>query len=322
MTPLRTRSQMSKFHGRPQLFLGKLFFIIMPIILSTTLSSSLAISGTPHLIYGRVFNSDGSFPNKDHLEANAYIPVRPDEILGESSVGCGYDLFSDGGWLWFEAGNYPTPWSINENFRIIVIDTQRGETGVIDLVLDGSGSQLTSDLTLQPGDRVGPIAYNAKVDGSNPAFIPEGRASFSLTADLDDSLSGNNNIQSAEYFIDTDPGFGSATPMVPKDGSFNSPHEKVEATVDTSFWRRGSTHIIYVRGKDTVGNWGAAHRVLVSVMIPGDCNDDGKTTIDEVQKCINQYLGISPVQPCNDLNGDGRVTTDELERVINAYLGL
>ena len=58
------------------------------------------------------------------------------------------------------------------------------------------------------------------------------------------------------------------------------------------------------------------------VGLPGDCNGDGQTTIDEVQKAINQYLGVSPVQSCCDFNGDGEVTIDEVQRVINAFLGL
>lgn len=56
--------------------------------------------------------------------------------------------------------------------------------------------------------------------------------------------------------------------------------------------------------------------------IPGDCNGDGQTTIDEVQRAINQFLGISAVQLCCDLNGNGQVTIDEVQKVINAFLGL
>jgi hypothetical protein len=55
---------------------------------------------------------------------------------------------------------------------------------------------------------------------------------------------------------------------------------------------------------------------------PGDCNGDGQTTIDEVQRAINQFLGISGVEPCCDLNGNGQVTIDELQKVINAFLGI
>jgi hypothetical protein len=59
-----------------------------------------------------------------------------------------------------------------------------------------------------------------------------------------------------------------------------------------------------------------------NINLPGDCNSDGKTTIDEVQRCINQFLDIAPAEPCNDLNNDGQVTIDEVQRVINAFLGI
>jgi hypothetical protein len=56
--------------------------------------------------------------------------------------------------------------------------------------------------------------------------------------------------------------------------------------------------------------------------MPGDANGDGRTTIDEVQKAINQFLGITAAEPCNDLNGNGQVTIDEIQKVINAFLGI
>jgi hypothetical protein len=53
----------------------------------------------------------------------------------------------------------------------------------------------------------------------------------------------------------------------------------------------------------------------------GDCNCDGKVTIDEVQSAINMYLGLKTPAVCVDLNGDG-VSIDEVQKVINGYLGL
>jgi len=57
-------------------------------------------------------------------------------------------------------------------------------------------------------------------------------------------------------------------------------------------------------------------------LIPGDEDRNEKTTINEVQKAINQLLGISSVKACCDLNGDGRVTIDEVQKAINAFLGI
>lgn len=241
--------------------------LIILIFLFLFASITLAASGIPHLIYGKVFNSDGSIPIEDNIKLYAYIPARPGEILNKSSVGCGYGIWMDG-WLWFEAGNFLSPWSIDEGLRVIVINNFLQETGVIDLKLDSSGNQLLSDLKLNPGDNVGPIASNALADGLSPLTIPEGTASIDLTATIDDSITGNSNIQGAEYYIDSEPGLGSGTAMDVSDGFFDSPKENVEALVDTHSWTEGSTHTIYVRGKDVAGNWGPPHMVVVSVGAP------------------------------------------------------
>lgn len=55
--------------------------------------------------------------------------------------------------------------------------------------------------------------------------------------------------------------------------------------------------------------------------LPGDKDGDSKTTVEEVQTCINQFLEIDEPGPYNDINSDGRVTIDELQKVINVFLG-
>lgn len=79
-----------------------------------------------------------------------------------------------------------------------------------------------------------------------------------------------------------------------------------------------------VNENQTNGNesWFEEKVGTVIPVLPRDCNGDGQTTIDEVQKAINQFLEVSPAQPCNDLNGNGQVTIDEVQQVINAFLGV
>jgi hypothetical protein len=246
----------------------RLFFIFLSIslILLSINNKTFAISGTPHIIYGKIFNSNGTPPDNNSLETHAYIINRPNEILGKTSSGCGYEIDSYfNGWLWFEAGNYITPWAVDETIRIIAINTLLQETGFVDLVLDSSGNQRISDLYLASGDHVGPIASNVMVDDTSHAFIPEGTESITLTAELDDTISGNSNIQVAEYFVDTDPGYGAGTALEPSDGLFDSPYEEVNATVNTSLWTEGSIHILYVRGQDSAGNWGTTYSALVEI---------------------------------------------------------
>ncbi|HXQ22955.1 MAG TPA: hypothetical protein VN812_14855, partial [Candidatus Acidoferrales bacterium] len=54
---------------------------------------------------------------------------------------------------------------------------------------------------------------------------------------------------------------------------------------------------------------------------PGDCNDDGKVTVDELLRCVNMALtgNDSACPPC-DVNGDGAITVDEILTAVTAAL--
>ncbi|MFP6640104.1 MAG: M14 family zinc carboxypeptidase [Myxococcota bacterium] len=88
--------------------------------------------------------------------------------------------------------------------------------------------------------------------------------SVTLSADLDDTrYSGLNgaeasqNIAEAEYYIDSPPWeAGVAIAMAAADGSFDSPVEAVNGTVETAVLSVGQ-HMLFVRGRDADGNWGA-----------------------------------------------------------------
>jgi len=51
-----------------------------------------------------------------------------------------------------------------------------------------------------------------------------------------------------------------------------------------------------------------------------DVNQDGSTSVADVQLVINEALGVSPAT--QDLNGDGLVNVVDVQIVINAALGL
>ena len=54
----------------------------------------------------------------------------------------------------------------------------------------------------------------------------------------------------------------------------------------------------------------------------GDCNNDNKVTIDEVQSAINMFLGLKTPLNCVDENRSNSVTIDEVQKTINTFLGL
>ena len=109
-------------------------------------------------------------------------------------------------------------------------------------------------------DDLGPVTSNVVAD-PNPT---NGATSVTLTADVDDSTTGNSNVAAAEYFVGTVGADGSGTPMSASDGAFDSPTEGVTASIDVSGWAVGQ-YTLYVHGKDAAGNWGATESVVLDV---------------------------------------------------------
>ncbi|MCP4570714.1 MAG: carboxypeptidase, partial [bacterium] len=115
----------------------------------------------------------------------------------------------------------------------------------------------------------GPDAYSLAVSADN---VPSGTA-VTLTGAIDDTrfnnsngTEGTQNIAAAEYYVDTPPWVTSPTPvaisMSASDGSFNSKTEGATASVDTTGWSDGR-HILFVRGQDVNGDWGAFSAVFL-----------------------------------------------------------
>ena len=112
---------------------------------------------------------------------------------------------------------------------------------------------------------------------SAQAFPPG--ATVTLTATIDDTRyetsEGSEPVQAiaaAEWSVDTPPwqAGASAEPMQAADGAWDSSREETEAVIDTAGWSTGR-HILYVRGQDAGGNWGATSALFVSVS--RDTND-------------------------------------------------
>jgi hypothetical protein len=95
----------------------------------------------------------------------------------------------------------------------------------------------------------GPDALNVATSG--------GSGTLNVTATINDSSNGNNAVAEAVYYIDTPPWAGGTFTgnLNASDGSFNSVVEGVTGTIDVSSLSEGQ-HMIFVRGKDSAGNWG------------------------------------------------------------------
>ncbi len=70
-------------------------------------------------------------------------------------------------------------------------------------------------------------------------------------------VTGIKTIEQAEYFIDDDPGKGNGTPLTVKDG-------QVETELDSSSLSVGM-HTLFIRMKNSEGNWGVARKYTFEV---------------------------------------------------------
>lgn len=128
------------------------------------------------------------------------------------------------------------------------------------------------------------LRYAAKVARA-PYQIPAGPDSHSLSLSAQSVLSGTRvilratiddtryqgdepaqAIVAAEWSAGTPPGqAGSrASAMSVSDGEWDSTRENVEALIDTTGWSPGR-HILFVRGQDASGAWGATSALLITV---------------------------------------------------------
>jgi len=75
--------------------------------------------------------------------------------------------------------------------------------------------------------------------------------------------SAQSSVVQAEYFWDTDPGYGLASPILAADGNFNSAFEQLTKT-GIALPAVG-LHVLNIRIKDNTGVWGPVFRNVISV---------------------------------------------------------
>ena len=99
---------------------------------------------------------------------------------------------------------------------------------------------------------------------------------LTVSATADDTRFNHTNgteptqtVAAAEAYLDTPPWAPGAValPMIASDGAFDEPIETVQATLSTVGWSVGR-HLLFVRGRDSTGNWGPVAAVFVDVLIP------------------------------------------------------
>ncbi len=135
-----------------------------------------------------------------------------------------------------------------------------GAVATITLQIADPEPPTTSNVTASPNPTNGLVGFSTSV----PAVR--------VTADFSDVATGGSNIVAAEGFIDAVGSIGSGFVFISNDGGFNSPTESGYADIPLASVRALSDgdHTIYVRAKDSSGNWGDPMAVGASATLTVD----------------------------------------------------
>ncbi len=163
--------------------------------------------------------------------------------------------------------------------------------------------------------------------------VPPGTP-VTLFATLDDTRYNHANgaepsqpIAEAEYAVDT-PFWadGAVTAALsPSDGRFDTETEDGFGVLETSDLTLGR-HFLYVRGRDTDGNWGPVSAVFLHIS-RGDLDADGEAGLADAVLALRILAGNPAPELRADLengdpDGNGRIGMDDLLTILRGVAGI
>ncbi|KYH37355.1 MAG: hypothetical protein AYL29_005860 [Candidatus Bathyarchaeota archaeon B24] len=176
-------------------------------------------------------------------------------------------------------------------------------------------------------DAIGPVVKEVVI---SPAIAQKSvDTTVTLRALIDDSETGNSNIEEAEFFINEEHTYGTGYAMSPENPPLDSPTEWMTASIDITGWDIGD-YVFLVHGKDEHGNWGKITMVILRI------RDNLPPTIGDAVFYLNQTLYPEPytdengtlgaaelsvnVTDASDIgNGDSTITAIECRLYNSSY---
>ena len=156
----------------------------------------------------------------------------------------------------------------------------------------------------------GPVTSNTQATPNPTNCAP----TVTVTATVDDSGTGNTNIQQAEYFVDVIGPNGTGTPMTAQDSTFDSPTENVTATINVSGWAPG-LYNIFVHGQDSIGNWGGTQQITLNVI--QDCTGPVTSNTSATPDPTNCAPTVTVTATIDD-SGTGNANIQQAEYFIDS----
>ncbi|MEI7670591.1 MAG: hypothetical protein WCK00_00615, partial [Deltaproteobacteria bacterium] len=117
---------------------GKKMFFLLAIIF-TCVFAMIAFAGTTRSVFGVIKNSDGSTPANGTVTFTAYVQGRDTDTQTELKPGSPSSGYTNGT-LFFNVGNFATPWIATETLIINVSNSANGEKKTVTQALTGSAA--------------------------------------------------------------------------------------------------------------------------------------------------------------------------------------
>jgi len=147
----------------------------------------------------------------------------------------------------------------------IDVDPGQGNGTPIPLPADGIYNETQEDLSFSPtiaGLSEGSHFVYLRMKDSNGHWGPARGTQFTISEDAQPVIAG------AEYFFNADPGPGKGTALTSVDGSFDSFEESINSSIPISSTGLGvGSHKVYVRFKNSRGEWGSSVSKNFSIVI-------------------------------------------------------
>lgn len=105
------------------------------------------------------------------------------------------------------------------------------------------------------------VMYIRARDAENTWSTP-----FGVVIQVEPAVTSTRDVKitAGEYYFDTDPGAGNATPMMAMDGNFNSALEAIVGGAIPSPIDEGM-HVLWIRARDAASNWGPPFGIVVNM---------------------------------------------------------
>jgi hypothetical protein len=129
-----------------------------PLIFMACVLGGLVIkgmAGTPHTVYGRIYNSDGSVPAQGTIEFTANMISRPNEVQTHNSIGAGYEE----GYWYLNAGNFNTDWITDDTLQVYLVNRTLQEDALFLVVLTSADPDSAQPVSLEPY-----VSYSLRLD--------------------------------------------------------------------------------------------------------------------------------------------------------------